>query len=170
MPDYKLSVHSLTPPSLPAIPADTQPNDITSSMIPGSFAAATSPLRFTLSLPDARPTKPLYPATHLQLTYFYPGSGEVFVPTLIMPADVVKKHELYEVEIGVADIARVKVNEGESPDAEVRVNAWRNEKLLGKFTVDVVKGLGIEGLKSFDLAKRRVAAAKERAAKRAAAA
>lgn len=177
MPEYRLSVHSLTPPTLPAIPEDAHHTDIRSGFSEGakgsSYAAATSPLRFTLSLPDARPKNPLHPATHLQVTYFYAGSGETYVPRLIMPADVVKTGEesstLYEVELGPADISRVKVNEGETPDAEVRVNAWRNEKLLGKYTVGVIKGLGIEGLKSWDLAKRRVENWKEEAAKKAAA-
>ncbi|KAJ6782145.1 hypothetical protein PWT90_07437 [Aphanocladium album] len=174
MSQYNLSVHSLTPPTLPEIPEGTQPSDIRSGMIPGSFAAALSPLRFTLSLPDARPKNPLYPATHLQLTYFYPSSGEIYVPNLITPRDVVKADDdeeqstLYNVEIAPPDIVRVKVNEGETPDAEVRVNAWRNEKLLGKFTLGIIEGLGIEGLKSFDLAKRRVEAWKETAAKKAA--
>ncbi|KAJ4144276.1 hypothetical protein LMH87_003166 [Akanthomyces muscarius] len=179
MPEYRLSVHSLTPPALPAIPEDAHHTDIRSGLSEGakgsSYAAATSPLRFTLSLPDARPKNPLHPATHLQVTYFYAGSGESYVPRLIMPTDVVKtdadddSSTLYEVELGPADISRVKVNEGETPDAEVRVNAWRNERLLGQFTVGVIKGLGIEGLKSWDLAKRRVEYRKEEAAKKAAA-
>lgn len=176
MPDYQLSVHSLTQPTLPEIPKDTKPSDIPSGLITGNFAAATSPLRFTLSLPDARPANPLHPATHLQLSYFYPGSGEVYVPDPIMPKDPTKTDAagdetstLYEVVIGPAGIWRVKVNEGESPDAEARLYAWRNEKLLGKFVLGTVEGVGIEGLKSFDLAKRRVEAAKERKAKKEAA-
>ncbi|OAA78655.1 hypothetical protein LEL_05478 [Akanthomyces lecanii RCEF 1005] len=179
MPEYRLSVHSLTPPTLPTTPEGAHHTDIRSGLSEGakgsSSVAATSPLRFTLSLPDATPKNPLHPATHLQLTYFYAGSGETFVPRPIAPADVVKtdaddeSSTLYEVELGPADILRVKVNEGETPDAEVRLNAWRNEKLLGKFTVGVIKGLGLEGFKSFDLAKRRVENWKDQAAKKAAA-
>ncbi|KAJ3498747.1 hypothetical protein NLG97_g887 [Lecanicillium saksenae] len=167
MSEYKLSVHSLNPPTLPEVPEGTQPSEIRSGMIPGSFAAASSPMRLTVSLPGARPNNPLHPATHLQLTYLYPGTGEIYVPEFIMPEDVVKADDgdeasaLYNIEIAPRNIVRVKVNEGETPDAEVRMNAWRNEKILGKFTLGVVEGLGIEGLKSFDVAKRRVEAWKE---------
>lgn len=179
MPEYKLTVHSLTPPTLPEVPEDAHHKDIRSGFTEGakgnSYGAASSPLRFTLSLPDARPKNPLHPATHLQMTYFYPGSGEVYVPRFIMPAEVVKVNPddesctLYSVELGPADINRAKVNEGETPDAELRMNVWKNEKILGRFTVGVIKGLGIEGMKSFDVAKRRVENWKAQAAKKEAA-
>lgn len=176
MAEYNLSVHSFTPPSFPEVPKETQPSEIRSGLIAGSSAAATSPLFFTLSLPGAGEKNPLYPATHLQLTYAYAGTGEIFVPNLIMPGDLTKSPSsddeqsmLYNVQISPQDIARVKVNEDESPDAEVRLYAWRNEKLLGKWTLGMIKGLGIEGLKSSDLAKKRVEHWKAEAANKAAA-
>lgn len=176
MPDYELSVTSFTPPTFPEIPEGTQPEQVRSPLIVGALEAATSPLQFTLSLPGARPTNPLHPATHIQLTYTYPNSGEVYLPHSIMPSDLVRadagdeRSTLYDVELGPKDIARAKVNEGESPDAEVKVYVWRNEKLLGKWTVGIIKGLGLEGLKSFDVAKRRVEYWKEQKAKKEAAA
>ncbi|OAA69903.1 hypothetical protein ISF_03173 [Cordyceps fumosorosea ARSEF 2679] len=168
MPDFILTVRSLTAPTLPAVPAGTPASAIRSPLIPGPLAA-TSPLRFVLSLPGAtgRARNPLRPATHLQLAFLYPGSGEVYLPEPILPEHLVKTagdDGEYEVEVGPDRIPRVKVNEGESPDAEVRLNAWRNEKLLGRFTVGVVEGLGVEGFKSSDLAKRRVEVQKAKAA------
>ncbi|KAJ2966105.1 hypothetical protein NQ176_g10304 [Zarea fungicola] len=176
MAEYNLSVHSFTPPSFPEVPKETQPSEIRSGLIAGSFAAATKPLFFTLSLPGAQEKNPLHPATHLQLTFAYAGTGEIFVPNLIMPGDLTEstsagdaQSTLYNVEISPRDIARVKVNEGESPDAEVRLYAWRKEKLLGKWVIGTIKGLGIEGLKSTDLAKKRVEHWKAEAAKKLAA-
>lgn len=56
------------------------------------------------------------------------------------------------------NIPRAKVNHGMTSTAEVTVYAWKGEKLLGKWTVGQVEGLGIEGLKSSDLAISRAEA------------
>lgn len=110
-----------------------------------------------MSLTSARDADPLYPATHLQLSYNFQGTGEVFIPDVIGPRDLVKSDDeaepnLYEVQAPADKVPRAKVNEGAPSAAEVSVYAWRGEKLLGKWTVGRVEGLGIEGLKSDPLA------------------
>ena len=152
IPQFNLSVHSFTRPILPERPANAPPSAFRSPLIP-SAAAATSPLCFTLSLPAARGSDALYPATHLQLSYNFEGTGEVFIPDVITSRDLVKSDSeaepnLYDVETPAHNVPRPKVNEGAPSAAEVFVYAWRGEKLLGKWTVGRVEGLGIEGLKS----------------------
>lgn len=156
IPKFNLSIHSFTPPTLPERPADAPASAYRSPLIP-SPAAATSPLCFTVSLPAARPGNPLYPATHLQLSYNFEGSGEIFIPNFVTSKDLAKSDReaepsLYEVEISVHNVPRPKVNEGAPSAAEVFVYAWRGEKLLGKWTVGRIENLGIEGLKSDPLA------------------
>lgn len=157
LPHFSLSVRSFTPPTLPERLADTPASEFRSPLIP-SVAAATSPLTFIISLPCARDTDPLYPATHLQLTYNFEGTGEVFIPDVITSRDLVdscsegETEKLYRAQAAPAQIPRPKVNEGATGDAEVFLYAWRREKLLGKWSVGCVQGLGIEGLKSNPLA------------------
>lgn len=155
-PQFSLSVHSFTPPTLPDRPADVPASAFRSSLIP-SPAAATSPLCFTVSLPSGRDTDPLYPATHLQLTYNFEGTGEIFIPDVVTSRDLIKSADdtepnLYEVRTPADKVPRAKVNEGAPSAAEVSAYAWRGEKLLGKWTVGRVEGLGIVGLKSNPLA------------------
>lgn len=156
IPQFSLSIHSFTPPTLPDWPADAPASAFRSPLIP-SAAAATSPLCFTVSLPSARDTDPLYPATRLQLSYNFEGSGEVFIPDAITYRDLVKSGDeaepnLYEVRAPADQVPRAKVNDGAPSEAEVYVYAWRGEKLLGKWTVGRIEGLGIVGLKSDPLA------------------
>ena len=56
------------------------------------------------------------------------------------------------------EIPRAKVNQGATSAADVNIYAWRNEKLLGKWNVGRVEGLGLTGLKSHDVALLRQAA------------
>ena len=156
MPQFDLSVRSFTPPTLPARPADAPPSAFRSPHIP-SIAAATSPLSFTLSLPYARDENPLYPATHLQLSYHHKGTGEIFPPATIIAQQLVKcgtdgDEHLYSVEIPPNEIPRTKVNEGTTSNADVSVYAWRREKLLGKWNIGRIENLGFTGLKSNPLA------------------
>lgn len=110
-----------------------------------------------MALPAARDSNPLYPATHLQLSFKFDGTGEVFIPDFVTPGDLARADRealsnLYEVELSANNVPRPKVNEGASSAAEIFVYAWRGERLLGKWTVGRVEGLGIEGLKSDPLA------------------
>lgn len=156
IPQFSLSVHLFTPPTLPERPVDALASAFRSPLIP-SAAAATSLLRFTVSLPAACETDSLYPATYLQLSYNFEGSGEVFILDVITSKDLAKldseaEPNLYEIETPARNVPRPKVNEGAPSAAEVFVYAWRGERLLGKWTVGRVQGLGIEGLKSDPLA------------------
>lgn len=157
LPQFRLSIQSLTPSSLPERLPDTPASEFRSPLIP-SVAAATSPLIFIISLPCSRVTDPLYPATHLQLSYKFEGSGDVFVPDVITSQDLVRSgsedgtEKLYSVQLAPKQIPRPKVNKGATSDAEVFVYAWRREKLLGRWTVGCIQGLGLEGLKSHPLA------------------
>lgn len=161
MPPFDLSVESFTPPNLPATPPNTSPAEIRSSLIP-HILAPTSPLHIAVSLPHSQDTKPaLYPATRLQLAYVFEGTGEIFVPNAItsrdlVPADLTRN--LYEIEVLARDIPRAKVNHGMTSTAEVVLYAWKGEKLLGKWSVGRIEGLGIEGMKSNDLAISRAKA------------
>ncbi|KAG6363682.1 hypothetical protein INS49_008783 [Diaporthe citri] len=101
------------------------------------------------------PTDPLYPATHLQLSYNFEGSGKVFIPDVITSRDLVQsgseaEPSLYEVQALADKVPRAKVNEGAPSAAEVYVYAWRGEKLLGKWNVGRVEGLGIVGVGKYD--------------------
>lgn len=156
MSKFSLAVRSFTPPTLPDRPADAPPSAFRSGLIP-SVASAISPLCFTVSLSSARDTNPLYPASHLQLSYFYESSGEIFIPNVITSKDLVNvgteaEPNLYEIQAPAEEIPRAKVNDGTTSTAEVRVYAWKGEKLLGKWVVGQVESLGLEGLKSFPLA------------------
>ena len=71
---------------------------------------------------------------------------------------------VYELTVESEHILRCKVNHGESPDAEVRIRAWKRDKLLGCWTVGKIEGLGLEGLKSELIHRRRVEKWKKAAA------
>jgi hypothetical protein len=156
---FTLSVHSMTPPELPPQPTDLPATAFKSSLISGSPVAATSPLLFTLRLPNARPKNPLLPASHLQVVFSYHGTGDIFLPRFITPGDLVHvpgEGDLYEAQVAGDDVPRVKVNIGETSDATVSVYAWKGEKLLGRFEIGKIEGLGLIGLKSEAIHKRRV--------------
>jgi hypothetical protein len=153
MSQFSLSILSYTPPTLPDQPIDTHGSDIHSPFLLPSIIVATSPLLFTISLPSARANDPLYPATHLQLTYNFEGTGEIFIPNVITSKDLIEfsvegESNLYSVQVSSGDIPRAKVNHGTTSTAEVSVYVWRREKLFGKWNVGRVEGLGIVGLKS----------------------
>ena len=93
------------------------------------------------------------------LSYNFKGTGEVHVSRQFTSQDLVlvqagsdedseQVEPVYEINVQPEHICRVKVNHGESPDGELRVGAWKREKLLGVWTVGEIEGLGIEGLKS----------------------
>ncbi|KAH8657904.1 hypothetical protein BX600DRAFT_499944 [Xylariales sp. PMI_506] len=152
MPPFSLSIHSFTPPTLPAQPTDVPDFTFRSPHI-STIAAATSPLCFTISLPFARDKNPLYPATHLQLSYFHDGTGEIFPSKAITSQDLVKsegegEEHLYIVQVPPQEVPRTKVNEGRTSAADVNVYAWRGEKMLGKWNVGRIEDLGFVGLKS----------------------
>ncbi|KAG8164705.1 hypothetical protein KVR01_004980 [Diaporthe batatas] len=131
-----------------------QPSDRHSSLVQLQPPRHCASLR--LCRPLATATRSTL-ATHLQLSFNYEGSGEIFIPDFVTSGDLVKsdreaKSNLYEVEKSAHNVPRAKVNEGASRAAEVFVYAWRSEKLLGKWFVGRVEDLGIEGLKSDPLA------------------
>lgn len=107
----------------------------------------------------------LSPATHLQLCWSFENTGTIFAPNHITAKDLIKQGEHYEVVVPASEVIRAKVNEGETTTGEVIVFAWKREKLLGRFSVGFIEGLGLEGYKSFELAKRRVEYRKEMAMK-----
>jgi hypothetical protein len=158
---YTLMVHSITPPDLPPRPTDLPASAFRSSLISGSPAAATSPFLFTLHLPNARDTNAMYPASHFQVVFSFAGSGQMFLPRVITPKDLKSlegegMENMYEAQVAADEVPRVKVNEGETTTASVSLYAWKGEKLLGKFEIGVIEGVGLEGLKSEAIHKRRV--------------
>jgi len=177
-PTFSLTIRSLTPPTLPPQPdlADVPASAYKSSLIAGGPAAATSPLLFTLVLPNARPGSPLFPADRLQVVFTFAGTGSIYLPNVLESKDFVPvldaaadgdgNGNLYAAQIPASEIPRVKVNEGETSAATVSLNAWRGEKLLGKWELGKVEGVGLEGLKSLDIHKRRVEQWKEESERR----
>lgn len=157
MPQFYLSVHSITLPDLPEQPADAKASDFRSSLIRSNPLEATSPLYLTLELSSARDNNPLYPATHLQLSFDYRGSGEIFIPDVINANELIKvefeeETRLYTLEVPPEHLPRAKVSTGGTSTAEVNIHAWRNEKFLGKWTVARIERLGIVGLKPHRMA------------------
>ena len=149
MSQFSLKVESFSPPSLPDY------TDVPVSALKplsNNIASATSPMTFTMSLGP----RGLYPATHLQLCYVFEGTGSIFPPEPITAGDLVKIGDYYEATVLPKNIVRSKVNEGESSTGKVVVYAWKGEKLLGSWEVGTIEGLGLEGYKSTDLARRRV--------------
>lgn len=169
-PPFSLSVQSFTPPTIPDQPADAKPSDFRSPLLASSLPA-TSPLYFTLALPNARDNNPLYPASHLHLSFLYEGSGEILNPDPITSKDLVKsatetEPNLYDVQVHPDDLPRAKVNQGTTSTAEVIIYAWKGEKLLGKWDLGRIENLGLVGLKSGELALKRQAVSDERRALR----
>jgi hypothetical protein len=168
MATFSLSIHSFTPATPPEQPADAPPSAFRSSLFRSSLipsvASATTPLKFTMSLPGARHNDPLYPATHLQLCYHYEGTGDVFVPKFITSKDLNnvesgthEEQNVFEVQVQPEDVLRAKVNHGTTNLATLIIHAWRNEKLLGKWTAGEMENLGLVGLKSHEVALLRQA-------------
>ena len=163
-PQFSLTVQSFVAPDLPPVPKDIDHSLIKSPLIP-NVLSPTSPLHLQLLLPCARESDFLYPATHLQFSYHYEGTGESIGADLITSREVVRgpsdekvqDHFVYHVEVPPTSILRVKVNHGETPDADMRVRAWKNEKLLGMWTIGRIPGLGLEGFKSEPIHRLRVA-------------
>ena len=162
-PSFDLTIRSFTPPTLPPQPnlADVPASAYKSSLISGGPAAATSPLLFSLHLPNTRPKNPLYPASHLQAVFTFEGTGTIYLPRVLTSKDLDPEEEdetsnLYATSIPAPEIPRVKVNEGASTAATVSLFAWKGEKLLGKWDVGTVEGVGLTGLKSEEIHKRRV--------------
>lgn len=156
---FSISIESVRLPNLPPTSIhDTAPGTIRSPLIPSTLCA-TTPLCFTCDLPLARPKDPLYPATHLQLSYNFHDTGEVFIPRSITSEQFVAVGDagrLFEVQVPVEDVPRAKVNHGATTDAQVAIYAWKGEKMLGKWDVCKIEGFGIEGMKSNGLAILRV--------------
>lgn len=156
MQPFTLTVHSFEAPTVPAQPADLlQHADHTITVIPPA-----SPLRFTLALPSARDNNPLFPATHLQLSYVFSNTCEVFDPVSLSSEDLSSRggleQNLYSVIVPASRIPRAKVNGDGSLDADVILYAWKRGKLLGKWTLGRIEGLGFAGSREQQLAKRRV--------------
>ena len=164
-PQFSITVKSFTPPTLPLVPANVDPKLIKAATIPNIYGA-TSPMEFTVLLPSARPKNPLHPATHLILAYRFDQTGEHLVDEPILPEHLVscgteEEPHLYTIEVAPKHVARVKVNEGRTTDANVGVYSWKGEKLLGRFDIGHLEGLGIAGLKSEEIHKMRVEAWRE---------
>jgi hypothetical protein len=154
----------MTHPNLPPQPTDLPASAFRSSLISGSPAAATSPLLFTLHLPNARPKNPLHPASHLQIIFTFEGTGSIYLPRFIMPGDLVLvdgEENLFEAKVAADEVPRVKVNEGMTSAATVSLNAWKGERVLGSWELGRIEGLGLVGLKSEAIHKRRVEVWKE---------
>ncbi|KAH8664658.1 hypothetical protein BX600DRAFT_302369 [Xylariales sp. PMI_506] len=142
MPQFNLSVRSFTTPEL----AKQQgKGEATGAADQPSYLVATSPLSFTVAVQSSRAKDPLYPATHLQLAYGFPGVGEIFDPSLITSKELMAKSttndddddesKLYTVRVRPADIPRTRLNVEEAArhPADVHLYAWRGEKYLGKW-------------------------------------
>jgi len=71
-------------------------------------------------------------------------------------ADGRSSSNIYTGQVAADEVPRVKVNEGASTTATVSLFAWKGEKLLGKWDVGQIEGLGLTGLKSEEIHKRRV--------------
>lgn len=174
MSTFTLTVKSFTAPELPATPSpsEIQASHFKSPHIPNPKYAATSPLTIVLSLPNARASNPLFPASHLNICFRFEGTGDVFCPDTIKSEDLqkstnsedtnapegMKSAHNYSLSIPASSIPRPKVNEGATTKAEVIAYVWRRENLLGKWTLGSVDDLGIEGLKSFPLHYQRMEA------------
>lgn len=144
---FSLTVLSLTPPDLPDQPSSLKITDVQSSLKPSPIAA-TSPLFFNIALASGTKS-PLSPATHLQLSYKYLGTGEVFIPNVITGNDLTPGDEpgVWTVQAPALEIPRAKVNTGATTAAELKVHAWKGEKLLGSWSVGTIENLGIVGMK-----------------------
>lgn len=157
-PAFDLVVQSFTSPTLPGIPSDLDKSAIRSPHIANALRAL-SPLDVHIVLPHAKEKNPLHPATHLNMEYFYDGTGAVMGHDQIT-ADrlecVDMEQKLFLLRVPPEGILRVKVNHGESADAEVRVCAFKDFKLLDKWVVGQIKGLGLEGFKSEPIHLKRV--------------
>lgn len=150
---FKLSILSLDVPALPNQPPDAVPTDFHSPLQPSPLAP-TSPMTITLSLSPIRASDPLHPATHLQLAYTYKGTGDIFMPDVITAKDLLTTDDegVFMLEVQGKDIPRAKVSSGGMSAAVVNLYAWKGEKLLGRWQVGTIEGLGIVGMKPHRMA------------------
>lgn len=162
MSKFQLAVEGFTVPTIPKQPPELTRHDIASPHI-SSDCSPTDSLKVTLSLSCARPKSALYPATHLQLSFFYDGTGEVYLSRAIYQSDITVADctdaaglPCYELTVPGIELLRVKVNEGKTADAQVRAYVWKSEKLLGMWELGTIENLGFVGMKSFDLHYRRL--------------
>lgn len=159
--EFSLSIISLTPPDLPPPPPDATEKTIKSPLIPHA-ASATSPLLITISLPPGREKDPLWPATHLTTSVHWDNSGSVYQPDQITSKDLIKSDDgddpdakIFTIEIPPKRVPRAKVDEGTSGDAEIKLYAWKNERLLGQYDAGTIRGLGLIGFKASEISLRR---------------
>ena len=149
---FDLIVVSHSQPPLKQPPSDIDPSLIRSPLIRNDFSP-TLPLHITVELPAAKAANPLYPASHLHVSYQYEGTAEVISTTLITkeyltPLDDPERPQTYTIEIPPEGILRAKVNDSQTPDATIRLRAWKGEKMLGVYDVGIYENLGYTGFKS----------------------
>ena len=104
--------------------------------------------------------------------FTFEGTGQIFLPRVLTGEDFDPVGEggdgdgsdggtLYTAQVAADEVPRVKVNEGASTTATISLFAWKGEKLLGKWDIGQIEGLGLTGLKSEEIHKRRVQQWKE---------
>ncbi|KAK5991003.1 hypothetical protein PT974_09278 [Cladobotryum mycophilum] len=123
----------------------------TLNLAPQTFthpAPPTHPLRisFTVSpFPAANPSNPIYPATHLQVSYRV-GGQEMFSDALV-PRDILcdnAEDGVYSLSPGNVPAVRVRDGQGEGGlTGEVVLHAWKGDKLLDSWVVGRIQGMGV---------------------------
>jgi len=99
--------------------------------------------------------------------FTFEGTGQIFLPRVLTGEDFDPLGEeghghgsdggnLYTAQVAASEVPRVKVNEGASIKATISLFAWKGEKLLGKWDIGQIERLGLTGLKSEEIHKRRV--------------
>lgn len=90
------------------------------------------------------------------------NSGASYLPEPIISKDLIKSDDgddpdakIFTIEIPPNKVPRAKVDEGTSGNAEIRLDAWKNEKLLGQYDVATIHGLGLLGFKATEISLRR---------------
>lgn len=79
----------------------------------------------------------------------YAGTGTLYAPDVVTGGDLARVGEgEYELVVPAKQVPRGKVNLGATTTAQMHLHAWKGEKLLGKFKVCDVEGLGIAGYKT----------------------
>lgn len=104
----------------------------------------------------------MLPATHLTSSVHWDNSGSVYQPDQITSKDLIKSDDgadpdakIYTIEIPPNRVPRAKVDQGTSGDGEIKLYAWKNEKLLGQYGAGTIRGLGLLGFKSSEISLRR---------------
>ena len=128
---------------------------------PFSKTPLTHPIKVTFTT-TSRGKNPIYPATYVQLSWTYAGE-EMFVDNVYTARDIDEENEgensssdiensdesggrsqrLYSLTIPQENIARKMCKPEEGRDAQVKLYAWRGEKLLGQWELGTVEGAGI---------------------------